>query len=158
MKKKKCKICGDLFPVFNSTQQVCSPKCALKYAKDKKKKKHDKIKKIQEPDRLRAKADRLFQEKYTKGKCESCNERTANCVHHYIFKSQSKFLRYHPLNAVPICAECHTRYHKSGDTEIMSKVIARRGLEWEQNLQELRRTPQKLTTAYLKEVIEELEC
>jgi len=156
LKRKKCKNCGKQFTQFNSLQQVCSVKCAIELSKQKKKKNHEKLLKVVKPDKLIKKADRLFQKKYTKGKCESCGDRQAVCVHHYIFKSQSHFLRYNPLNAVPICSECHTRYHKSGDTEIMSRVIAKRGLGWERNLQNIRRTHCKLTTFYLEDKIRDL--
>lgn len=105
---------------------------------------------------LTKKADKLLQEKYTYGKCESCGIREATCCHHYVYKSQSNFLRYNLDNLVRICPECHTRHHKSGDSEIMSRVIVKRGIEWEQGLQSQRRTPQKLTVSYLQEIIKQL--
>ena len=38
IKKKRCKICNDLFTPYNSLQQVCSPICAVKFVKQKTKK------------------------------------------------------------------------------------------------------------------------
>jgi len=148
-----------MFTPWNSLVVVCSPNCAIKLYKEKKKAKTAKM--IKDSGKIEAKltrkADRLLQQKYTQGLCESCQERMAICCHHYIYKSQSKFLRYSPSNLVPICAECHTRHHKSGDSQIMSRVIARRGIEWEQELQRQRRTPQKFTIEYLEEQISKLE-
>ena len=37
IKKKKCKVCDDLFMPFNSLQQVCSTICAIKFIEIKKK-------------------------------------------------------------------------------------------------------------------------
>ena len=160
---KICKVCGNEYTPDRPLQMVCSPKCATKYSREHLKAKQSKIKarlyKVsgKTEERLRRKADKLVQKVYTVGLCESCGIRKANCVHHYIYKSQSNFLRYEPKNFIPICNECHTRHHKSGDSEIMSRVIAKRGVEWEQELQQSRRTPCKPSEDYYKEIIERLE-
>ena len=154
---KTC-ICGKEFLPRTSLQKTCpNYSCYKLLQKSKKKVKTERIKKIVLDDKLRNRADKLLQEKYTQGKCESCDKNMAVCLHHYIYKSQSNFLRYYPGNLINICAECHTRHHKSGDSEIMSRVIAKRGIEWEQLLQRLRRTPCKLTIPYLEEQIKLLE-
>ena len=157
MKQKHCKLCDKPYNPFNSFQTSCSINCALKLIKQRRKAKTAKLKDIVKPDKLRSKCDILVQKIYTKGKCESCGLREASCVHHYIYKSQSNFLRYKISNLIPICSECHTRHHKSGDSEIMSRVIAKRGIEWEQELQQTRRTPCKLTVEYLQKIYDELE-
>lgn len=106
-------------------------------------------------DRLRRKADRLLQEVYTKGNCEVCGE-PAQCVHHVIYKSQSNFLRYNPKNLVPICNKCHSLLHKTGDSRILGTIIAKRGIEWHEELQIIRHELCCLSEQYLKEIIDNL--
>lgn len=50
-KQHKCKICGDYYVKFQSTQQVCSVKCAMVMGK---RKAEEKIKKKQKAERLEA--------------------------------------------------------------------------------------------------------
>jgi len=104
--------------------------------------------------KLRTKADRLLQAKYTPSgtKCLVCGA-LANCCHHFIPKSQSNFLRYHPDNLIPICSKCHTRHHLSGDPAIVATIISIKGLKWWDKLQKLRLTPCKLNRQYLESVI-----
>ena len=38
MKQKKCKQCGNKFEPMNTLQKVCSPKCAVEWRKEQRKK------------------------------------------------------------------------------------------------------------------------
>jgi 5-methylcytosine-specific restriction endonuclease McrA len=109
-----------------------------------------------ENDRLRHKADRLLQEKYTQGNCICCN-REAQVVHHVVYKSRSNFLRYDPSNLIPLCNICHDKHHRTGDSAILASAVAKRGEAWLQDLQERRDISQKLTDEHLVEVIKQLE-
>jgi 5-methylcytosine-specific restriction endonuclease McrA len=112
-----------------------------------------KVKKVS-VDRLRRKTDKLLQLHYTPPgtKCIVCGALAA-CCHHFIPKSQSNYLRYHPDNLIPICSRCHTRHHFSGDPAIVATIISVKGLDWWNKLQKKRLIPCKLNLQYLKIVI-----
>jgi hypothetical protein len=106
--------------------------------------------------RLKRKADALLQAKYTQGNCEACNQ-PADCVHHWVYKSQSNFLRYDPRNLVPICTKHHDLIHANGgDSGVYSLINKKRGLEWDAQLQIDRYKPIKMNKAYLLSIIEQL--
>jgi len=163
VKKKKCKVCGDLFPVFNSTQTVCSPKCALKLVKKQKEKKKASMYKISGRDieKLIHKADALYQQvgkklhPYSILSTEEEPEPT-QVIHHRIKKSESNNLRYYLPNGVPLTNIEHDSIHSRGKS-VELDIDAKMGNDWTNDLLEKRRIIRKLNKEYLEEVIEELE-
>ena len=159
VKKKKCKVCGDLFPVFNSTQTVCSPKCALKLVKEQKEKKKASMYKISGRDieKLRHKADALYQQVGKKLHPKSIlSGAPTQVIHHRIKKSESNNLRYYLPNGVPLTNIEHDSIHSRGKS-VELDIDAKMGNDWTNDLLEKRRIIRKLNKEYLEEVIEELE-
>ena len=100
-------------------------------------------------------ADKALQDWYRKNypneKCESCGKRF-ELMHHFYEKSQSARLRFEHKNLIFLCHGCHFRHHNTGDQDIMSKVILKRGTKWLNNLRKL-----KLETAQInKQVAEQM--
>ena len=106
---------------------------------------------------LKNKADKLLQLKFleTNKKCIVCGQSPV-VGHHYIYKSQSKFLRYQECNMVPLCSTCHTRHHLSGDPRIVQTILKKKGMAWADSLDEKRKVKVKFNKEYLKSIIEEL--
>ena len=102
---------------------------------------------------LKKKLDRILQLKYTPlySKCLICDN-PPSCMHHYILKSQSNYLRYDERNLVPICSKCHTLLHRCGDPRINQQIIKIKGHEWADTLEEDRRKYFKDTLENLKEL------
>ena len=103
--------------------------------------------------RLKKKLDREIQLKYVplNPNCLVCGGQTS-CMHHYIFKSQSNYLRYDERNLVPLCLHCHTLLHKCGDPRINQQIVRIKGHEWADELQRDRRKPFNDTLANLQEI------
>lgn len=103
--------------------------------------------------RLKKKLDRLIQDKCGDiyRTCLVCGQ-PADCMHHYIRKSQSLFLRYDLRNLIPICSRCHTLHHKSGDPRIHQEVIRKKGHEWADELEVDRRNHFNDNLTNLKEL------
>ena len=103
--------------------------------------------------RLKKKLDLEFQIRYTALNpfCLVCGEPTS-CMHHYIFKSQSSFLRYDVRNLIPICSRCHTLLHKCGDPRINQEIIRIKGHDWADELERDRRKPFNDTLSNLQEM------
>ena len=106
---------------------------------------------------LRKKADKAIQEHFTEGVCEACGINPADCVHHWIPKSQSNNLRDDPKNLIPICRGCHFKHHTCGDPNIARRIEQKRGKEWADDLQARRYTIFKPTREYLQGIIEQYE-
>lgn len=109
--------------------------------------------------RYQKKADRLFQDIFTKKnpKCEMCGQ-PVSCGHHFHTKGASSRLRYEEDNMIPVCPACHLSFHSKRSAEITSRLIAKRGLEWSNNLLIKKRDFQKCDTiGYYKDKIAELE-
>lgn len=105
---------------------------------------------------LKKKLDRLIQEKYVpiNPRCLVCGEKT-NCMHHFIQKSQSLFLRWDVRNLVPLCSKCHCKHHVTGDPAIVESIIFQKGFAWFDELERDRRKVFKVNVAILKEMIEQ---
>jgi len=77
--------------------------------------------------------------------------------HHYITKSLSSFLRYDFKNLIPLCHGCHFRHHKQNDPHIHSTVNRKKGDEWVDWIESIRRTPQKTGVFYYKEICQKMK-
>jgi len=110
-------------------------------------------------DKIKAfkkKLDRLVQQVYTPGKrCLVCGN-PAHCVHHYIRKSQSLWLRWSEKNLIPICSHCHTLHHRAGDPRIHQQIVRKKGNKWADMLEAERRIILKVNMANLQVIYDEL--
>ena len=108
--------------------------------------------------KLRDDADKLLQEKFcsVNRSCLVCGNSNGVVGHHYIFKSQSNYLRFDMDNLVPLCPVCHTKLHLSGDPDIVATILKKKGMAWHDELQSKRRTLCKFNKQYLSGIIEEL--
>jgi len=77
--------------------------------------------------------------------------------HHFILKSQSLFLRWKLKNQIPICDECHSEHHYSGDRSIHDTIIRKKGWNWYFDLMSDRHKLFKDTLSNLREVEERLQ-
>jgi len=107
---------------------------------------------------LRNKADKLLQIKYVilNSRCLTCG-RPTYCMHHYIHKNQSSFLRYYPPNLIPVCVGCHCKIHQSQDPETLNMIVKIKGQKWADDLYEKRRTVCKMNVGYLRDIIKKLQ-
>ena len=104
------------------------------------------------------KANALLQKVYVplNPKCLLCGNPT-NCMHHFVYKSQSNNLKYDAKNLVPLCSRCHSRYHLSGDPMIHANIVLIKGRKWVKDLESRRRIIFKMNKTNLTEVIKNLE-
>ena len=123
----------------------------------KKKTKKKSINTQQKKSKLKRKLDALLQIKYTKlyPQCLVCGE-PSHCMHHYIRKSQSAHLRYDENNLIPICGRCHCLHHQAGDPKIHQEVLRKKGHDWADALEEVRREPFKDSLERLREIEKQL--
>lgn len=105
------------------------------------------------------KLDRLIQEKYTplNPSCFVCGGPTS-CVHHYIQKRQSTYLRWDVRNLIPLCQHCHCAHHIAGNPRIHQEIIRKKGHEWADELERDRRILLKPTVANLTKILEGLNA
>ncbi|MDD5109511.1 MAG: hypothetical protein PHC29_08470 [Candidatus Omnitrophica bacterium] len=157
MKPKKCKDCGREFIQYNSLQNKCI-KCLLKQVKEKKAKKRDSFKKIIEPDKLKRKADRLFQEVGKKKFPRSIiSGEPTEVIHHFVYKSGSNATRYDWDNAIPLTNREHQKIHENKNQgTIALEIVSRKGVDWQKRLLDKSKIMVKLTENYLEEIIKEL--
>jgi len=107
---------------------------------------------------LRNKCDKLLQEYYVpkNPQCYVCGGKTSE-MHHFIPKSQSRYLRYHIDNLVPLCKGCHFAHHTKGDTSVGAKIGFIKGEKWFDDLQLKRRIIQKENKEFYTNIITKLE-
>ena len=154
-KLKLCKSCSKPFTPYRTTQSACSPRCAMKLVKAKKKTELQKMRKQAgyENDRLRHKADALFQEVNKKLKPYSIlSGKPTEVIHHRIRKSESNNLRYYLPNGVPLTDTEHKSIHNRGNSTELD-IDAKMGEEWTKDLLEKRSVIVKLTDEYLENII-----
>lgn len=97
------------------------------------------------------KLDKQIQQSVT-GNCIICGKK-AQVFHHYIYKSQSSFLRYEPKNLIPMCTGCHFTLHNK-DSSLATQIAYRKGKEWEDWIQANRRNFVKKDKFYLEHLQE----
>ena len=102
----------------------------------------------QKKTRLKNKADRIMQEigRETYTKCFVCDA-PYSCLHHFIPKSRSAYLRYDWENLIPICNKCHCNHHK-GDPMVHAIIQEKKGNGWIDELKLKQRKKIKDTVAY----------
>ena len=107
---------------------------------------------------LRRKADELYQLAGIKQKPKSIISGVpTQVIHHFIYKSQSSFLRYDLDNGVPLTHKEHARHHLSGDPAILAKILKVNGQKWFDRLQMKRRLGFKMNKTNLKITIKRLQ-
>jgi len=91
--------------------------------------------------------------------CLVCETNKSQTAHHFIYKSQSKTLRYDFRNAIPICNICHCKHHQAGDPRIVDTIIRKNGVEWANELYKIKETINKeyRGVSYYESKVNELE-
>lgn len=93
-----------------------------------------KKKKVEPIGKLKARADRALQDAFRRNnpgkKCEMCRVNEFQVMHHFIWKSQSNYLRYVEKNLVYVCNPCHSKFHAFPDPTYPIKLAKMRGSEW----------------------------
>ena len=104
---------------------------------------------------FRKKADRLMQDYFTKKypNCEMCGK-PVSCMHHFHPKSVSSALRYYEPNLIPVCNGCHLGFHSQRSAQMASRLIAKRGVEWSNDLLKKKEQIIKTNQTYYKEIID----
>lgn len=121
---KKCKVCGDEYRPWNSTQKACSPRCALALVdKDKAKAERKKTRALKEKVKTRGELldecqkafNELIRLRDADKPCISCGRHHQGQWHagHYRTTKAAPELRFDPRNCHKQCAPCNN--HKSGD-------------------------------------------
>ena len=173
-KQHKCKECGAYYIKKQSTQQVCSMKCAIAYSK---RKAEEKRKKLEKADRLEA--SRRMRERKEKLKsrsdwlkdlqrvfnefirlrdadlpCISCGRYHQGQYHagHYRSVGACPELRFNEDNVHKQCSACNS--HLSGNIlEYRLGLIEKIGLERVEFLERKDHPPLKLSVEEIKELI-----
>lgn len=169
-KQHKCKECGNYYTKFQSTQQVCSVKCAIALSKRKaeaKRKQADKAERKEHRKRLenlKSRSDWLkeLQKYFNKFirlrdknlPCISCGRFHQGQWHagHYKTVGGNPELRFNEDNVHRQCSVCNN--HKSGNiVNYRINLIERIGLERVKFLERKDHPPLKLTTEEIKDLI-----
>ncbi|WP_314343371.1 recombination protein NinG [Haemophilus parahaemolyticus] len=173
-KQHKCKECGAYYIKKQSTQQVCSMKCAIAYSK---RKAEEKRKKLEKADRLEA--SRRMRERKEKLKsrsdwlkdlqrvfnefirlrdvdlpCISCGRYHEGQYHagHYRSVGACPELRFNEDNVHKQCSACNS--HLSGNIlEYRLGLIEKIGLERVEFLERKDHPPLKLSVEEIKDLI-----
>ena len=173
-KQHKCKECGAYYIKKQSTQQVCSMKCAIAYSK---RKAEEKRKKLEKADRLEA--SRRMRERKEKLKsrsdwlkdlqrvfnefirlrdkdlpCISCGRYHQGQYHagHYRSVGACPELRFNEDNVHKQCSACNS--HLSGNIlEYRLGLIEKIGLERVEFLERKDHPPLKLSVEEIKDLI-----
>lgn len=169
-KQHKCKVCGDYYVKFQSTQQVCSVKCAMVMGK----------RKSEEARKKQAKADRLLQRQKLQAlksrsdwlkdlqkvfnqfirlrdkdlPCISCGRYHQGQWHagHYRSRGAYPELRFDEQNVHKQCSVCNN--HKSGNTtEYRINLVRKIGEKEVERLEMKNHPPLKLTIDEIKALI-----
>lgn len=106
---------------------------------------------------LQKKCDKLLQEigRKTYDKCLVCGK-PMDCLHHYISKGRSNFLRYNWKNLIPICTSCHCKIETAKAHEITGRITLIKGKKWLEWLENNKNTYVKTDIAYYKNIYDQL--
>lgn len=147
VKQKTCKACGGKFrPSFNSTQVVCSPKCALSHAPanqqkarkaiDQRERREIKARK----EKLKSRADHMREAQVVFNQWVRLRDEALPCIScgrhhqgkydagHYRTTAACPELRFDPLNVHKQCSPCNTQLSGS-IVEYRLELIRRIGQE-----------------------------
>ena len=173
-KQHKCKECGAYYIKKQSTQQVCSMKCAIAYSKRKaeeKRKKQEKSDRLEASRRMRERKEKLksrsdwlkdlqrvFNEfirlRDVDLPCISCGRYHQGQYHagHYRSVGACPELRFNEDNAHKQCSACNS--HLSGNIlEYRLGLIEKIGLERVEFLERKDHPPLKLSVEEIKDLI-----
>lgn len=169
-KQHKCKECGNYYIKFQSTQQVCSVKCAMAMGKRKseqKRKQADKAERKERKQRLEKLKSRSawlkdLQNVFNKFirlrdkdlPCISCGRYHQGQWHagHYKTVGGNPELRFNEDNVNRQCSVCNN--HKSGDiVNYRINLVEKIGLERVEFLERKDHPPLKLSIDEIKELI-----
>lgn len=132
IKQKKCKVCRDNFTPWSSTQQACSPKCAIKLSgltrEKKERREHAKSKEsLKSRSQWLRESQQAFN-KYIRARdkdlpCISCQRHHQGQYHagHYFTVGGNPELRFEELNVHKQCAPCNN--HLSGNIAMYRKGL-----------------------------------
>lgn len=139
-KAHKCKVCDEKYQKFSSTQQACSPKCALELVERKKQREFNKeTRRLKEKIKSRSDWLSLAQIEFNKyirlrdadQPCISCNDNIGDKftggsydAGHYRSRGASPELRFHEDNCFKQCKKCNRQY--SGNVANMRIGILKR--------------------------------
>lgn len=161
VKQKKCKVCKQHFPVFNSLAKVCGPTCALKLvriAKEKElRRKKTEFRRSNRPTSFwiaeAQKAVNLFIRKRDEHlPCISCGARTSPQwdAGHYRSRGAASHLRFNVFNIHKQCVKCN-RYGGGNYSEYRKGLIKKIGVERVEKL-ESDNSPRKMDREYCERV------
>jgi len=104
---------------------------------------------------LTDRADALVQKVYVP-KMPDCliSDENTEVIHHFIQKTHSFYLRYCPMNFIPLTHKLHARHHLSGDPKVHAQILKVKGFDWNDELESHRNDWKDLTK---KERIEKLQ-
>jgi 5-methylcytosine-specific restriction endonuclease McrA len=116
------------------------------------------MKKLKSIKYLRNKADRLLQQIGRKiySKCEICGK-PMDCLHHFITKASSSYLRYYWDNLIPICTSCHVKIELRKAHELTAIIVLKRGEEWLKGLTKKAHLYVKTDRKYYEYIISNLK-
>lgn len=170
---RRCRQCREPFaPTFNTTQAVCSPRCAVAWVqaeaaksterRRKRQEREEKAKQREAKERIKTRAEwareaqaafnAWVRERDADLPCVSCGRDHQGQWHagHYRSVGAAPELRFEPLNTHRQCAPCNT--HKSGNAiEYRINLVKRIGeaaVEWLEGPH----APKKYTIDELKEI------
>jgi len=164
MKPKKCKQCKVPFVPQRPLQYLCSPTCAVSYAKkltyNRHRKENAEMKKsiLTHKDYLKILQiafNNFIRKRDEKLSCISCGTYTAEEFHagHYIATTYS-YLRFNEFNCWKQCSKCNT--HLRGNSiPYRIELIKRIGLKAVEGLENDRHLDLKLSISEIKEMIQE---
>jgi len=171
LKLKKCSVCKQLFPLFQTTQMVCSIKCAAEAARRKREKEErleakrqrqqtreakDKAKTLTErKDDLKFWFNKFIRLRDRDEPCISCGTRNPNIVYaagHYRTTKAASHLRFNEDNVHKQCNEYCNRKLSGNITNYRINLIKKIGVERVEALENDNRT-YRYTHEELKQLI-----
>ena len=104
--------------------------------------------------KLKEEADRAMQDHFRRIKthCEMCGGQY-QVAHHFIFKSQSNYLRYEEKNLIWVCQKCHYKFHNNYSQSMVAQLIKQRGQKWSDWIETRKRLLKRDNRIELQEII-----
>jgi len=108
--------------------------------------------------RIRKQADDLWQViiKELCPICEVC-KRPSVVGHHFVYKSESNYLRYAIKNGIGLCSHCHSLWHRNNASEYGVIVARQRGDDWFNDILIDKQKITKLTLTWYQEKLDALK-